>query len=272
MPVPSSSTERRRAAQQPAAVYDAEALGELGRTTSPRGWLALVALFLVVIVFAAYGLFGSIPVQTTTPAHITNGAYPVQIAAGVEGTVSAITIPGRPFTSGPAGTPIMTIQPLDGGKPRVIRTPARMGVSLDVVLGSPVQPDTVVAHGYSKEAIQIDRPGAQVYAFVGVGLVETLANAKSMTVTPTTPSLERIPSPIRLSFVGSAPVSQNQISLITGNTIYAQQAYADADGAPYLVIFDYVDPADAEAVGVRSAALITATESTPHPLQLLFSQ
>ena len=42
----------------------AAGLGELGRTTSPRGWLALGAATLVIVGALVYGLFGTIPVQS----------------------------------------------------------------------------------------------------------------------------------------------------------------------------------------------------------------
>ena len=93
-----------------------------------------------------------------------------------------------------------------------------------------------------------------------------------MTVTPNAPSLSGAPAPIKVAYVGSIPVSQEQIALLTdGNTIYAESAYTQAGGAPYAVLFTYLNASDANKVNGTAAAEITVTQSSPHPLELLFS-
>ncbi len=249
-----------------------EALGELGRTTSSRAWIALVALLLVIVAFTFYGLFGTIPVQSTIPATVTNGSYPIEITAQVTGTVTAVQIDQHSSATLPAGTQLMSIKPSTGGKAIEIKTPVEMSVSLDVIEGSPVIPETVVAHGSQVSSQGSDGGHAQVYAFLSLDVVQSVKTAQSLTVTPTAPSLAGTPAPIQVAFVGAVPVSQDQIALLTGNTIYAQQAYSDAGGTPYAVLFKYLNASDANQVTGTAAAEITVTESTPHPLQLLFSQ
>ncbi len=247
-------------------------LGELGRTTSSRDWLALVAMLLVIVAFTVWGLFGTIPVQTTTQATVTNGGFPLQITAGVEGSVASITtninVNSVAFA---AGAELMTIQPTSGGKPVVIKTPVEMVVSIDIIQGSPVTVSTVVAHGAPIANAGTDNGQAQVYAFLGIDVVESLKSAESMTVRPTSPSLASNPAPIQVTHVGAVPVSQEQIVLLSGNTIYAQQAYSSAGGAPYAVLFKYLNASDAEQVTGVAAAEITVTQSTLNPLSLLFS-
>ncbi|MFA7267561.1 MAG: hypothetical protein WC054_14725, partial [Candidatus Nanopelagicales bacterium] len=171
------------------------------------------------------------------------------------------------------GTELMTIAPRGGGKPVSVTAPVEMGFSLDVVEGTPVTTQTVVAHGSPVAAAGTDNDGkAQVYAFLSTDVVASLRTAESMTVTPNAPSLAGDQAPIELSYVGSMPVTQDQIALLTGgNTIYAQNAYEQAGGAPYAVLFTYLNAADANTVNGTAAAQITVTQSTPHPLSLLFS-
>lgn len=259
---------------QPASPHStgAAGLGELGKTTSSRGWLALVALALVIVGFGIWGLFGTIPVQSTIPATVTNGVYPIEVSSPVDGTVTSIST-GTDATTVPAGTELMTITPRGGGKPVAVTAPVEMGFSFDVVQGTPVTTQTVVAHGSPLSAAGTDNDGkAQVYAFLSTDVVASLRSAESMTVTPNAPSLAGDQAPIAITYVGSMPVTQEQIALLTGgNTIYAQSAYEAAGGAPYAVLFNYLNAADADTVNGTAAAQITVTQSTPHPLSLLFS-
>ncbi|MFN8125073.1 MAG: hypothetical protein U0R64_00970 [Candidatus Nanopelagicales bacterium] len=256
----------------------AAGLGELGRTTSPRAWLALVALFLVIVAFGVWGLFGTIPVQSTISATATDGTSPLQIPAGVAGVVEKIISPTEvrglaAETDGtlPAGTVLATIAPNGGGKPVEVKVPVTMNASLDVIQGSAVTADTIVAHGAPASSPGSDKGRAQVYAFLGADEVQVVTTAQSLSVTPAAPNLKGAPAPIQIDFVGSVPVSQEQIALLTGgNTIYAQQAYDAAQGAPYTVIFTYSNATDADAVTGSMPAVITVTQATPHPFQLLF--
>lgn len=248
----------------------AAGLGELGKTTSSRGWLALVALALVIVGFGIWGLFGTIPVQSTIPATVTNGVSPLEIPSPVDGAVASVPTVGQ-ATTVPAGTVLMTIQPASGGKPVPVTAPIEMGYSLDVIEGSPVTTQTVVAHGSPISGTGSNDGEAQVYAFLSIDVVQSLQSAESLTVTPNAPSLAGDQAPIQIAYVGSVPVSQEQMTLLSGgNTIYAQQAYEAAGGAPYVVLFKYLNASDANTVNGTAAAQITVTQSTPHPLALLF--
>lgn len=272
------ATPTKTAAPSHGAPSPSAGLGELGRTTSPRAWLALVALSLVIVAFAVWGLFGTIPVQTTIPASVTNGVYPVQITAGTAGVVNSIITPSEARKlsqdsagSLPAGTTILTIAPAGGGKAVSVTIPVKMGVSLDVIQGSPVTEQTVVAHGSPISAAGSDDGKAQVYAFLSADQVQSVRNAQSLSVTPTAPGQKDIVAPIEVTYVGAVPVSQEQIALLTnGNTIVAEQAYQGAGGSPYVVVFTYLNAADAEKITGDAAAEVTVTEATPHPLSLLF--
>lgn len=244
-------------------------LGELGKTTSTRGWLALVAILLVIVAFAFWGLFGTIPVQSTISATVTDGTTRVQIPAGVEGVVGSLTLSPGDGSELPAGTTIATVT-TSSGTTVDIKTPSQMSIAFDVIDGTPVTRETIIAHGIPTAAPNSDQGSAQVYAFLGIDEVQTVQSAQSLSVTPTSPALAGTPAPIAVEFVGTVPVTERQIALLTGNALYAQQAYQAADGAPYTVVFKYLNAADADKVTGTAAAEITVTKSTPHPLALLF--
>ena len=181
--------EHDQAGAVPTAPGPAAGLGELGRTTSSRGWLALVALLLVIIGFTIWGLFGTIPVQTTIPATVTNGVAPRQITAGVQGTVASLLRPKAGGDGTAGGTELMAITPRAGGPDVAVKAPVDMGVALDVILGSPVEPGTVVAVGVPTNEPSTDTGTAQVYAFLSSDIVESLKTAEKLSVTPLSPDL-----------------------------------------------------------------------------------
>jgi len=252
-------------------------LGELGSTTSSRGWLALTAAALVVVGALVWGLFGTIPVQSELTGTITKGSYPIEIAAGVAGTVS---VPVSQLESvinqdAQAGTNtvkkgqlLMSITPFGGGAPVKITAPEEMQVGLRVVQGTPVEPTTIVANG--SPAGTDDNGKAEVYAFLSQSDIKTVKEAESLSVTPSAPNLASDPVPIKLFEVNPVPSSLALITQLTGNALYAKNAYLAAGGAPYEVLFKYTNASDADKVAGTAGATITVTESDSHPISVLF--
>lgn len=265
---PSSAT----AAADPAHGVHTEGaadLGELGRTTSSRSWVALAALLLVVIGFSIYGFFGTIPVQSTIAATVTNGSFPVEITAGAQGTIASLYEPEPGQRVVEQGTVIATIKPTAGGPDVSVTAPTEMGIVFQVVQGSPVETMTIIANG--TPVIADNTSGkATVYAFLSAEEVQAVQTAEKLTVEATSPQLSTGPAPIAVSAVGTVPESQAHIAQLTGNTIYAENAYTAAGGAPYAVLFAYVNTSDADEVTGTADAEITVTQSSPHPFQLLF--
>lgn len=255
----------------------AAGLGELGRTTSPRAWLALAAASLVIIGALVYGLFGTIPVQSKFDATITNGSYPIEIAAGVAGTVSLDPQQLRSTVEKNAkssksnvkkGQQLMTIVPFGGGAPVSIKAPEDMQLALRVVDGTPVTQASIVANG--SPTGNSENGKAQVYAFLSQGDIKTIENSQSLSVTPSAPNLDGDPAPIELVYVDPVSVTQEHIAQLTGNQLGALNSYKAAGGAPYEALFRYTNASDANKVEGTADATMTVTESDSHPLQLLF--
>lgn len=254
----------------------AAGLGELGRTTSPRGWLALGAATLVIVGALVYGLFGTIPVQSEFDGTITNGSYPIEIAAGIAGTVeldptqlrSTVEKNAKSKSNVKKGQQLMTIVPFGGGAPVSIKAPEDMQVALRVVDGTPVSPASIVANGSPTGNSQNGK--AQVYAFLSQADIKTIEDSKSLSVTASAPNLAGDPAPIELVYVDPVSVTQEHIAQLTGNQLGALNSYKAAGGAPYEALFKYTNASDANKVEGTADATITVTESDSHPLQLLF--
>jgi hypothetical protein len=252
-------------------------LGELGKTTSSRSWLALLTAAIVVAGALFWGAFGTIPVQTSLNATISTGSFPIEIAAGVAGTVSIPTSQLKSVVNENVSTNtnnikkgqlLMSIKPFSGGTPVKITTPQEMEVGLRVVQGSPVEPTTVVASGAPSGKTTGDQ--ADVYAFLSQSEIKTVRQADKLTVSPSAPNLASEPVPIKLFFVNPVSSSVQLIVQLTGNSVYAKNAYQAAGGAPYQVVFHYVNASDANKVNAMTNATITVTKSDSHPLSLLF--
>jgi hypothetical protein len=252
-------------------------LGELGKTTSSRSWLALLTVAVVVVATLSWGLFGTIPIQTKLDATISTGSLPIEISAGTAGTASipisqlesVVNQNARAGTNDfKKGQLLMSITPFGGGTPVKITTPQEMSVSIRVLQGTPVEPETIVASGAPSGTSSSGK--ANVYAFLSQSDIETVRNAYSLSVSPSAPNLASDPVPIELYAVDPVSSSAEGIAQLTGNAVYAKSAYLAAGGAPYQVIFNYVNASDANKVSAMTNATITVTKSDSHPLSLLF--
>ena len=250
--------------------------GDLGSTTSPRSWIALAALFLVIVTAAVWGLVVKIPVQTELEATITPPGLVLQIPAGHSGSVNIdfVKLFGEEY--GPlggrrnfrAGQTLMTLTPFGGGPKIPIVAPRKMALALQVVDGMPVDPTTVVASGYP-----VNAPGAPdlILAFLPLSEIETIKTAESLAVATADPRLSIGSVPIKVVRYSSVSVTEAQIARATGNPLTAEQAFEAAGGAPYAVYFAPTEPNKSLAEAGSAAATITVTTESPHPLSLLFS-
>ena len=249
--------------------------GDLGSTTSPRSWIALAALFLVVVTAVVWGLVVKIPVQTKLDATITPSGLALQIPAGHSGSVNLNLYKLSSEEQGPtgrrtfrAGQTLMTLTPFGGGPKIPIVAPRKMALALQVVDGMPVDPTTVVASGYP-----VNAPGAPdlILAFLPLSEIETIKTAESLAVATADPRLSIGSVPIKVVRYSSVSVTEAQIARATGNPLTAEQAFEAAGGAPYAVYFAPTEPNKSLAGNASAAATITVTTDSPHPLSLLFS-
>ena len=250
--------------------------GDLGSTTSPRSWIALAALFLVVVTAVVWGLVVKIPVQTKLDATISPSSLVLQIPAGHSGSVNVDiykTFSEASGTSGRQGTfragqTLMTLTPFGGGPEIPIVAPREMSLALQVVDGMPVDPTTVVASGFP-----VGAPGEPdvIRGFFSISEIKTLKSAESLAVATSDPSLSIGSVPIKVLQYGAVPVTEAQIARVIGNPLTAKQAFEAAGGAPYAVYFAPTELNKSLAGNASAAATITVTTDSPHPLSLLFS-
>ena len=246
--------------------------GELGSTTSPRAWIALAAFVLVVITFSVWGLFGTIPVQSELPAQITNIGTPIEIAAGSSGSVvfdDEATIKsgsGRnTSTVFTKGQEIMSIKPFAGGAAVPVVVPVDMTLAFQVIEGMPVEPSTVVASGYQRDAVAEEL----IFAVMSLSEVAVIRGAEKITVAATDSRLSQESRTIKINRIGQVPLTEGQIANVIRNPIAARKAYYASNGAPYAVYFSATGPSKRLSGRASVPATITVTIETPHPLSLL---
>src|SRR5579883_958477 len=69
-----------------------EALDQLMEVTRPTGWLALLGLAAVVLVFAGWGFFWQLPTKLTTSGIITPIGGVVQVVSPAAGKVQSLAV------------------------------------------------------------------------------------------------------------------------------------------------------------------------------------
>jgi len=245
--------------------------GELGSTTPPRAWIALAAFVLVVITFSAWGLFGTIPVQSELPAQITNVGTPIEIPAGSSGSVVLASFdPARGEAQNTSevfkkGQELMSIKPFAGGSAVPVVAPVDMTLAFQVVEGMPVEPSTVVASGYQRD----EEAEEWIFAVTSLANVSVIKSAERITIAAADPRLSQESRTIKIDRVGQVPLTEAQIANVIRNPIAASKAYNASNGAPYAVYFSATGPSKRLSGRASVPATITVTIETPHPLSLL---
>lgn len=89
-----------------------EQLDQLMQVTTPRGWLALLALFGLIITVVAWSFSDSIPTQVLGQGILIRGEQVVRVTAPVSGLVRAL--PARPGDPVAAGQVLAQIEAGDG--------------------------------------------------------------------------------------------------------------------------------------------------------------
>jgi multidrug efflux pump subunit AcrA (membrane-fusion protein) len=112
------------------SIYRQEALERLGspeqldrllQLTSPRGWIALVALGMLLTGALAWSILGTVPITVEGQGVLTRGDGPVRLEAPAAGVVQEVRVePGDAV----AGDQVLALLMPDGsGKPLSVRSP-----------------------------------------------------------------------------------------------------------------------------------------------------
>ncbi len=110
-----------------------EHLDTLLQATSPRAWLALAGLGILVVLGLLWGLLGSVPATVTAQGMLVRAGGSEGVAAPVAGRVSAIAV--RPGEAVTAGEVVATLYVSDSSTPLAVKS-ATAGRVLAVSVGN----------------------------------------------------------------------------------------------------------------------------------------
>jgi hypothetical protein len=249
---------------------DPEALDQVVGVTPVRGWLALAAVIVVLVVGLGWAFIGRVPQQFSVPAAVSTDPGPTEIIAGTTGAVESLSIsPGQVLAAGdevarlrtPTGA-LVTVRAREAGVVREVLVNAGQGVSSldDIAVTASATTTTDDVHIVTFVSAQRAGP----YFFVGQRIkldVPDVTTGVQQTLTA------------RISSVADVPSSLAGVNTEVGDPGVAKQLYKAADGSPYRV----EATVDGRAAGAHSARLssgqvasITVVYGDPHPIDLLF--
>ena len=261
------------------------ALPDLGRPTSTRSWVALLAVILLLASAGIWGYLGNVSVLTQVPAVAAGGGLIYEITAPTDGTIASIVSPGVVI---PKGAPVATIDPISAGLPvPVNQNDVVLVSSWNVVLGSPVTKGQVIARGAifnmqpTTAGVGASEPLAGL-AFVSDDMADIIKSAPSLTLSAVGTSGQMLTAPVVLLSVGAFPVSESRVALMTGNPYFARNLMKSDRGNTFEVYLGYANVDDYNKVeesikeGMTpivvsgAQATLTITEVKTNPLSFLF--
>lgn len=246
-----------------------ERLDRVISTTSPRGWIALVATIMLLLAAFAWSILATIPRQTVVNGVVSSLAYTEVITANAEGMFNLNVVLNGSVVK--EGDPIGTITRYDGGVASVTAPVTGELTSIRQNNGTGVGP------GDALGIIQIAPDPAE-----GVVVVTYVSASEAMTFTPgqtaevsVTNLAQSVTTNAKATVltVSSTPSRTDSISVQTTSDVTTQQLEAQAGGSPYRVELKIETTETVPANLVPQAGElveIVNTFGTIHPIQLLF--
>lgn len=238
------------------------------RTTSPRGWWALVTVIVVVAAAGLWSIFGWIPLQTSFTATINAETYTMQVTAPATGTLALGDGPRLPDVT--AGDVLGTITDETGSSVPV--TAPKSGV----LTGNYAQPGERVERGQLLARILTPPdPGTPIVlvTYLPASQLRDLPVGSSVQVVIEDPATGRShETDGTVAYLGSTPVDEGIMSGTSLSDALVEQWMDEAGGVPYPVGIT-VPAWDADAVGFvpmgGQIASVTRTYGEAHPLSIL---
>ncbi len=191
-------------------------LDKLLRVTSPRGWLALLALAAVVLAAILYGFLGSLPTTVSGQGLFLPPGGLTRIDATAAGAVSGVTVAvGDPIAE---GDPVATITP--GGGPAVTVASPVTGTVTEVLTerGSFVSPGTELA------VVEPQQTGITAVVFIPAGQGKAIEVGMVAQLSPSTaPSEQFGQAEGVVTSVSEFPVSSERLTFVLQDDILVDE-------------------------------------------------
>ncbi len=238
------------------------------RTTSPRGWWALITVVVIVAVAGLWSIFGWIPQQTSFTATINAETYTMQVTSPASGTLALGNGPRLPSVT--AGDVLGTVTD-DDGTSVTVTSPASGALT-----GSYAQPGERVEKGQMLARI-LTPPGSgapiALVAYLPANQLRYLPVGSTVQVVIDDPATGRShETDGTVAYLGSTPSDAEVMAGTSLSDALVEQWRDDAGGVPYSVGIT-VPAWDAQAVGFvpmgGQIASVTRTYGEAHPLSIL---
>lgn len=250
-----------------------EQLDQLMQVTTPRGWLALLALIGLIVTVAAWSVSDKIPTEVVGRGILLRGGQVMSVTAPADGRI--IRLLAQPGMSVQPGQALARFQPLAGSKLTIVSPYAGRIIDLDV------DEQSIVGAGARIAQLEdSDRPlEAVVYMPPENG--KNVQVGMAVQVSPSNVRREEygfIRGRVRA--VGALPVTRESMVLVLGNERLADDFLAG--GTPIEIRIDLeTDPTTpsglrwsssrgpASPVGSGSLCAVTVTLAEQPPIRLL---
>lgn len=255
------------AGRLPTGFTGADALDRAIETTSPRGWIALLAIGIALVVTGVWAFIATVPEQVSSEGVISTFQYSYDISAPVDGIVS---FDQRLNGQVAADQVLGTVTPFDGGDPVPVSATQAGGVkAVYVSVGQGVTAGQVLATIYLRpdpaEGIDVFAyipESDALHYFVGQEVEVYVENVASSATTVTTGVVVD---------VATSPSTVDSIVTQSGSITLAQKWVDSSGGAPFRVIVSLDEwPADVAPPGPGELVSIVNTYANSHPIELLF--
>ncbi len=254
----------------PAQGLSPERLDQVISTTSPRGWIALIAVFVIVLATLIWSIVASLSQQTTALGVVSSLAYTETVTATTEGIFNAAGL----LTTAQVqkGQVIGTIAPYDGSAPVNITASATGTLgSVGQYNGSGVKPGDVIAN---VEIAPDPAKGIIIITYLSANDASTYFPGQSTTVSITNLAQSATTSATATVVSVASTPSNNQAMLLQADTEATVNSWQkQAGGEAYAVILSIASSADIQANLVpraRQLVQIVNTYGSVHPIDLLF--
>ena len=261
--------QQRPQPSKPAGQSGPESLDEILSTTKPRGWIALAAVLIVVVLVGVWSVIATLPQQLTVNAAVSVTNLRTSLVAPEAGTISVQADVGDTVKKGDEIALITTYA--DG---KTISVAAPSGGIVDSILvnqGQGVEPGTQIgtvldAEGRASEIRFVTfLPANEAILFdVGDEVEVIVTNVETS---------KRAAVKARVVLVGASPADVEFATVTTGSPSFARElsdrgggvvyeVRMSVQGGPKTVISSEILPGEIVEV--------VNTYDEPHPIELLF--
>lgn len=247
-----------------------ERLDQVISTTKPRGWIALLAVFTIVVATLVWSIVATIPRQSSATGVVSSLAYTEAITATLDGivSVSELTTGGKVKQ----GQKLGTITPFNGEPAVDITAPATGLVSsVGVLEGSGV--------GAGEEIARLLIPpdpaqGIAVITYLPAAVAATFTPRETATVSLTNlAQSSTVTAVATVVNVSSTPINSAAMVIQAGSEatadLWQQQAGGDAFRVVLLISSDVTFPANSVPQAGQLVEIVNPYSSV-HPIELLF--